>query len=91
MVGTYPLLDDVPFLATLDCEWLPDLLAHAHILLGDLFKLPYVPVVSTLALHQAFVPLATCIGCLVGEVGASNLCPIESLLSGRQEILIILR
>lgn len=70
------LLDNVPLLATALGQRLPDLLAHAHVLLAQALKLPSIPVIGTLALHKTFVPFPARVARLRGEVVGLNLAPV---------------
>lgn len=79
-----PGLDHIPFLSNLVGKWLPYLLAHAHVLLGDLLKLANIPVIGSLSLHQALMSFAAGIRCFVWKICASDLVPIQTLLSGRE-------
>jgi len=76
------LLNGAPLLAALGSQRLPDLLAHAHVLLAEPLQLAVVKVVLTPALEQALVPLAAGIARLAREGVALNLVPV--LAAGAQ-------
>ena len=62
------VLDNEPLLTNALSQGRPDLLAQAHVLLGQLLQFAVVPIVRVLTFHQAFVAFATGVGGLVGEL-----------------------
>lgn len=78
----YLLLDHVPLLTASLGQGLPDFLAHAHVLLTQALELARVPVISTLPLHQAFVPFPARVARLGREVVCLNLAPVVTARAG---------
>jgi hypothetical protein len=82
------LLDDIPLLAYAGCKRAPDLLAHHHILLGQLLQLSVIPFIGVAMFHETLMAFATSIGRLVGEL-VLDLSPVEPLGTGFQKLMIV--
>lgn len=80
--AAYLPLDILPLLTDAFRQQAPHLLAYFKVGFGQLLDLFAIPGIGTLALvHQAFVPFATRIGSLVGEVCGCNGLPVEAFLA----------
>ncbi len=75
-MGTHLNLDDVPLLAAPRGQRLPDLLAHAHVLLAQPLELPVVKLVLAAALHQPLVALPARVARLPREGFPLDLVPV---------------